>query len=208
VFHHLRTRQWNECTIILRPHLSSLETFPLFLLRLILLFWDVLFLRSNTMTSRSLFSTFATGQTRTILGPLTTTFTAPATCTLPVQQCTTCAVAWQGQDCYSSSADIRVRDNTQCWPAASGSIATQSASLPLKGWGFYSPGLICPTGYTSACSATGTRASNYNFQYAILPQETVVGCCPTYAPLHTPEQNRIKMGAHDRIVVIPAHQKK
>ena len=123
----------------------------------------------------------STNQLRTILGPLTTTFTAPSSCSTAVQSCSTCNVAWQGQQCYASSSAgstiYGVEDNTGCWPSTSSFAGTKTP--PLHGWGFYSPGLICPTGYTTACYATGGGAYGWPVQFGLLDQETAVGCCPT-----------------------------
>ncbi|KAH8771020.1 hypothetical protein F5883DRAFT_551694 [Diaporthe sp. PMI_573] len=51
--------------------------------------------------------------------------------------------------------------------------------LPFRGWGFYSPGLICPHGYTSACTATAKGGAQWPVQFVMLEGETAVGCCPT-----------------------------
>jgi hypothetical protein len=125
----------------------------------------------------------STGQARTILGPLTTTFTPAPACFTPVIECPlpTCNVAWQAQTCYSSSGVAGVEDNTDCWPPRSGSVALPPYNpIALNGWGFYSPGLVCPSGYTSACSATGGGSWGWSVQYSIFVEETAIGCCPRY----------------------------
>ncbi|KAK0733518.1 hypothetical protein B0T26DRAFT_745553 [Lasiosphaeria miniovina] len=91
-----------------------------------------------------------TADSRPILGPLTTTFTPPAPCLVPVGQCTTCTVAWNGQECAPSSGTF-AQDAETCWPATTNGVP--KVTLPFAGWGFYSPGLVCPVGYTSACTA-------------------------------------------------------
>jgi hypothetical protein len=117
---------------------------------------------------------------RTILGPLTTTFSAPATCTVGQRACSTCNYAWQAQTCYSAGAGgsetYGVKDATQCWPPTSSGLPEPTP--PLWGWGFYSPGLICPTGYTSACSATAGSALTWTPEWSLAAGETAVGCCP------------------------------
>jgi hypothetical protein len=131
---------------------------------------------------------------RTILGPLTTTYTAPSSCSVAVLSCQTCSTAWQGQSCFAStygkSTTYGFGDNTECWPPRSSFVSTP---LPaLRGWGFYSPGLACPSGMTTACSATGGGSSDWPVQFGLLEQETAVGCCPRYfnrivSPKHNAE---------------------
>ncbi|KAI9654767.1 MAG: hypothetical protein M1821_005761 [Bathelium mastoideum] len=58
----------------------------------------------------------------------------------------------------------------------------------IGGWGYYSPGLACPQGFTTACSAIGSngtvttagnQAQRFSFQYPLDPLETAAGCCPS-----------------------------
>ncbi|KAJ8131109.1 hypothetical protein O1611_g2516 [Lasiodiplodia mahajangana] len=93
---------------------------------------------------------------RTNLGPLTTSFSYPAHCTV-----------------------AGVQDDPQCWPARRNPYL--STGVALNGWGFYSPGLSCPFGYATSCVATGTVDGGFPFQFPLLDSETVVGCCPTIA---------------------------
>lgn len=121
-----------------------------------------------------------TNQERVILGPLTTTWTAPLSCSVAVQDCQTCSQAWAGQTCFASlavpsSTKYGVQDNADCWPPRTFS---STPTPPLVGWGFYSPGLDCPYGMTSACSATGGGSSGWQVQFSLLGKETAVGCCP------------------------------
>ncbi|KAF2650022.1 hypothetical protein K491DRAFT_609654, partial [Lophiostoma macrostomum CBS 122681] len=124
---------------------------------------------------------------RSNLGPLTTTFIPPSQCSRVFLACPTCDSAWQGLSCDSQGAP---QDDTACWPTAT-SYPVQSQAA-LSGFGFYSPGLICPTGYSSACSAVSTRPNepaptaivtsapmNGSFQFPMVEGETAVGCCPT-----------------------------
>lgn len=115
-----------------------------------------------------------TDQDRVILGDLTTVFTPPAECTVAVGMCEGCNVAWWGQTC----ADQTVRDGTNCWPTTTEG-APEPSQGPFLGWGFYSPGLMCPDGYTSACEAIEGSTSNYQHQFLMEPSETFVGCCPS-----------------------------
>jgi len=130
-------------------------------------------------------SSISTGLPRTILGPLETTYSLPSACGIAVQLCSTCSQGFQGQTCFSFSTDTfydptgaGLADNTNCWPPRASFVNTPPA--PLRGWGFYSPGLACPAGLTSACSATGGAggSSSWPVQYGLLDQETAVGCCP------------------------------
>ncbi|KAB5586246.1 hypothetical protein GE09DRAFT_58134 [Coniochaeta sp. 2T2.1] len=114
---------------------------------------------------------------RTNLGPLTTPFTYPASCNVVVQQCSTCTFGWQGQSCGTNSFNTQgVQDNLDCWPPRSNDV---SSGVAVNGWGFYSPGVECPIGYTSACSSTAGVEGGFAFQFSMLPRETAVGCCPT-----------------------------
>ncbi|KAH6877063.1 hypothetical protein B0T10DRAFT_193447 [Thelonectria olida] len=124
--------------------------------------------------------------TRTNLGPLTTEFTYPSSCRVAILSCTNCAKGWQGQTCGSNHFNTQgVQDNVDCWPERSNSSI--STSVALNGFGYYSPGLLCPTGYTTACQATGTSDGGFVFQFPLLQSETAVGCCPTgYKCKHNP----------------------
>ncbi|KAE9367963.1 hypothetical protein N431DRAFT_471345 [Stipitochalara longipes BDJ] len=107
------------------------------------------------------------------LGPLTTTFTPAATCTVPVIACSTCSYGWAAQTCFSGG----IEDYTACWPGTSSGVPAPTP--PLQGWGFYSPGLLCPQGYASACGAVETAAGTWKPQFPLQTGETAVGCCPS-----------------------------
>ncbi|CAJ2502484.1 Uu.00g098780.m01.CDS01 [Anthostomella pinea] len=115
---------------------------------------------------------------RANLGPLTAPFTYPASCTVAVQACSTCGTFWQAQTCSDNAANTQgVQDNAACWPPRdNAAIATEVA---FGGWGFYSPGLSCPVGFATACSATANVAGGTSFQFPLEAGETGVGCCPT-----------------------------
>lgn len=126
-----------------------------------------------------------TQQARIILGPLTTTFTPRPACTQVATSCDTCLEAWQAQTCSGIGNSLAfLQDDASCWPPLSGEAAASQFTLPLLGYGFYSPGLICPSGYTSACSATAGGASDWHVEYSMVAGETAVGCCPTYILLY------------------------
>ncbi|KAI8663117.1 ADH-N domain-containing protein [Fusarium sp. Ph1] len=114
-----------------------------------------------------------TSQPRTILGPLTTTFTQPSSCRDLVGLCETCHAAFQGQSCGQMGA----QDNPSCWPPTS--AGAPSPTHPLRGWGIYSPGIVCPSGHTSACTAIAGGNSEWLVQFSMKAGETAVGCCPT-----------------------------
>ncbi|KAK3382143.1 hypothetical protein B0T24DRAFT_517498 [Lasiosphaeria ovina] len=132
-------------------------------------------------------ATILVGQAPTVLGPLTTTFTPPAACTVGVGSVdagllglgllggSAANIAYLGQTCVRGKAV----DATSCWPPTSSGAEAKSA--PLGGWGYYSPGLHCPIGYATACSATGGSggASGWPVQFKLLDGETAVGCCPS-----------------------------
>lgn len=115
-----------------------------------------------------------TGQERTVLGPLTTTFTQPPECTTAVAEASDQALLGRlAEVCGSETGAV----DTSCWPTTSGDVSGPSTDTP--GWGFYSPGVACPAGHTSACSATGglLGKSDWPLQYTLSASETAVGCC-------------------------------
>ncbi|KAK0741101.1 hypothetical protein B0T18DRAFT_309510, partial [Schizothecium vesticola] len=119
-----------------------------------------------------------TSQSRVILGPLTAAFQPPAPCSAGVGICSTCNDVFFGQKCGS----VGPQDDTTCWPPTTqGALRPSSA---LNGWGFYSPGISCPVGFTSACHATAdsgsssSQTADWAMQFPMEPGETAVGCCP------------------------------
>lgn len=111
--------------------------------------------------------------TRNILGPLTTVFTAPQECDF-AGMISSQTSAYRGQGCFVD----HLVDVSTCWPQAT--AAAPLKNPPFNGWGFYSPGISCPAGYTSACSATKGSMTGWEMQFAMDERETAVGCCPTY----------------------------
>lgn len=169
-------------------------------------------------------TTSLVGLPRTILGSLTTTFTAPTSCAyLGVGYVGNDLVGWEGQvrpliqhqkpapgtctvyrhipiyapapgavngpDVASahslthtlqkcdSGSDDGLLDNQACWPGTTAGAAYPDT--PFSGWGFYSPGLVCPAGHSSACTATASGEADWPVQFALEAGETAVGCCPT-----------------------------
>lgn len=81
--------------------------------------------------------------TRTVLGPLTTTFTYPSSCSVAVEACTGCSSGWQAQTCSDNVYnDQGIQDNVECWPPRSN--PDLSTGVALNGWGFYSPVCTAP----------------------------------------------------------------
>ena len=55
-------------------------------------------------------------------------------------------------------------------------------ALELSGFGYYSPGLECPAGYTTACHgglAASNQRSSFTFQFPLRALESAIGCCPS-----------------------------
>ncbi|KAK4143981.1 uncharacterized protein C8A04DRAFT_28325 [Dichotomopilus funicola] len=126
------------------------------------------------------------GQAPNNLGPLTTTFTPPPACTVAVGAATGGLGGWLGLGGQEDVAYLgqacswgKAYDDTGCWPETTAGVAETKA--PLYGWGFYSPGLHCPVGYATACSATGGSGggSEWPVQFKLRDGETAVGCCPS-----------------------------
>ncbi|KAH7040046.1 uncharacterized protein B0I36DRAFT_390844 [Microdochium trichocladiopsis] len=112
--------------------------------------------------------------TRLVLGPLTeTAWSPPASCTQIYAACDTCNVGWQGQICVDKGINT---DDQACWPPTTQGLPKTSEGL--NGWGIYSPGLACPSGYTSAAESTYGINNNNKFQFPLTAGETAMGCCP------------------------------
>ena len=124
----------------------------------------------------------ATSVTRaSYLGPLTTPFTQPTSCSgifTPIS-CPTCSYGWLAQTCTLSNDFYYVQDDINCWPSLIAG-ATLHSPPPFSGGGFYSPGLQCPNGYLPACSSTDGVNGGFSFQFGLAAGETAMGCCPTY----------------------------
>ncbi|KAI1332714.1 hypothetical protein F5Y16DRAFT_418662 [Xylariaceae sp. FL0255] len=45
--------------------------------------------------------------------------------------------------------------------------------------GFYSPGLVCPSGHTTACASTSGGSYNYQFNFALTSGGTAARCYPS-----------------------------
>ncbi|KAL2268940.1 hypothetical protein VTJ83DRAFT_3786 [Remersonia thermophila] len=117
-----------------------------------------------------------TGHKGTALGPLTTAWTMPEDCKVNIVLCSTCDEGFRGQQCVVSNGEGRAEDHTRCWPPAT--AAAGSPQWPFMGWGYYSPGISCPVGYTTACTAEHGGRSEWAHQFTLVPGETAIGCCP------------------------------
>ena len=120
-----------------------------------------------------------TGRAGAALGPLTTTWTGmPASCTVHALICSTCSTAFQGQKCSTDEVkgEQIITDNSGCWPPTTPGAGTPPR--PLAGWGYYSPGLVCPSGYSTACTAQHGGRSEWDVEFNLVAGETAIGCCP------------------------------
>ncbi|KAL5386095.1 hypothetical protein PMIN02_008613 [Paraphaeosphaeria minitans] len=121
--------------------------------------------------------------TRVNLGPLTTVFVPPPYCS---RAALAGSQAVLGQSCNPvDEKSATAADDTGCWPRAT--AYPVDANSNLAGLGFYSPGLTCPQGHYSACTAVSTSKDQTaaapqvtgKFQFPLVVGETAVGCCPT-----------------------------
>lgn len=71
---------------------------------------------------------------------------------------------------------------TSCYPPELASYVSADPLSAVFVAGVYSPGLVCPVGWTAACSSTsgqrGTTSDNFLFT-EIQAGEVAVGCCPS-----------------------------
>jgi hypothetical protein len=114
--------------------------------------------RSRTMTRVR-----AAAPDRTVIGPLTTTFTPPTECATPFDLALPATKLGLGLfywDCNSKRS---------CFPGRGRSLATNVPG------GFYSPGLYCPEGWETAATIDSRTPKLYS---SLLPGETAAICCP------------------------------
>lgn len=134
------------------------------------------------------------------LGPLTTTFTPPSDCSsLLVRTIIDTGgdynqfYAGYGETCTVDSAgEPSTFVPESCYPGALADWHNDPDSdIPDRNDPVaYSPGLVCPVGYETACSLTRhaggstSISSSNNDQYDLWNMlkdgETAIGCCPTY----------------------------
>ncbi|KAM7205776.1 hypothetical protein V8F20_003009, partial [Naviculisporaceae sp. PSN 640] len=125
-----------------------------------------------------------------VLGPLTTTWYQPSTCTYLLQPRPTLTEFFRGQECFLPPPNQETPiptgipvDITSCWPPVTRNAP--QPTHPFYGWGIYSPGIVCPAGHVTACTAVyGNRRdrsggwSTAGMQFDIEVGETAIGCCP------------------------------
>ncbi|KAH9896269.1 hypothetical protein F4778DRAFT_745730 [Xylariomycetidae sp. FL2044] len=117
----------------------------------------------------------STASTRINLGPLTTAaWDRPSSCDY-VYGATD--LATRGGMEYSCGTEGLFLANTKCWPPRT-TVPDFGESAFIANW-IYSPGIMCPTGYTAVVSATQGGGSDFNFLFSLEPGETALGCCPT-----------------------------
>ena len=130
---------------------------------------------------------------RTVIGPLTTTFVQPSECTYFGTNPGVFGAGtsyFQAQSCLVPPSNGQAFDASTCWPPPITDTHTTvfAPEPPFNGWGFYSPAYICPSGYSTACTAAQLSdgasspivfpGTEFAFQYPLQPGETAVGCCP------------------------------
>lgn len=139
------------------------------------------FIRSQTVPT-----TWESSKTpvRDNLGPLVTTF-------IPFSRCSDYTIAES-----TTSSTFLIEEGlafyfeaycgetpTSCFPEST-ATAPPDGGLRTIGTAFFSPGLICPSGWTTAALATaGSKPDAYGLQNGIavgtlIPEETAAACCP------------------------------
>ena len=116
--------------------------------------------------------------TQYLLGPLTTTFTPPARClpgSLGPPVGYTCA----------PTGTLMILD-LSCLPELAktrpGLVTFDVNHVLSNTIGYYSPGLVCPSGWTSACEYDGIDNTSL-FPVPPGPGDRVTGCCPSYVSM-------------------------
>jgi hypothetical protein len=122
--------------------------------------------------------------TRTDAGPLTTTFTPGPRCGTPADYAAFENQAFQsGQDITFSATAYPVSPFCQttspavqsCLPAAANGVKLDEERA------FFSPGLICPLGWSTALTASYGQVGGqmlFDGQSLLVPGETAALCCP------------------------------
>ncbi len=126
--------------------------------------------------------------TPTNLGPLTSTFTPPAACT-------GINAAGPGNEAFFDEAEYLGHVScvlpavNACAPTPTGSAADLAAH-PERYLTYYSPGVVCPAGWTTVgrydlekptdglYRSEGMDDFYYKSEWPLEPSETLVVCCP------------------------------
>lgn len=151
---------------------------------------------------------------RTELGPLTTTFVPPPDCSSILWY--TSYTDWHGLQAHNFQCGYKTYTTSGtggstvtsimyklsslreiCFPSGFASYMNRPASLDVApGTGllhFFSPGLVCPAGFTTACAIVKQTdvplppGDPVGVWSLLRPGETAVGCCPRFGvifPLH------------------------
>jgi hypothetical protein len=140
-------------------------------------------------------------------GPLTTTWAQPSSCSLPIalyQSVTvdepypTVDTIISGVSCVSNSVKVCTTalsgtssGSTICSetpyytstidPACYPPVSMSTDAELFNSWGYYSPGLVCPEGYTTACHTTSGGTGDWDPIWPLTSGETAAGCCPRSA---------------------------
>lgn len=128
---------------------------------------------------------------RANLGPLTTTFTPPATCsTIGVVSGYPNKVGWRACQCitsgiFSAGGTVETAYHGSIWNDYT--CRPSSTQKEIQQTGFYSPGIICPIGHYQACTSavlsngepSPIKGSSFSFAFPLEAGETAVGCCPS-----------------------------
>ncbi|GAB1317747.1 hypothetical protein MFIFM68171_07957 [Madurella fahalii] len=126
--------------------------------------------------------------TTTNLGALTTTFRPPSDCNTPYVYDSELFGRW-GNSCTLSSSSRFGLHRTECYPGDYAAYindgeVTQSIAV-------YSPGLMCPSGWSAACSVSRRSGepppskgqfitpADWYIWNMIKEGETAIGCCPS-----------------------------
>lgn len=120
---------------------------------------------------------------RTNLDPLTTVFTAKPACSIALMDSLFDGRAWRAQSCMTTSFDTYYTDTSfvddkSCYPFASLSGTQVLYDASDLGLAVFSPGLYCPSGYTTACVGYAGSTGVYPFLNPITGSETAAACCP------------------------------
>jgi hypothetical protein len=128
---------------------------------------------------------------------LTTTFTAPSRCSQAYWSSGSSRIydPTIGQTCTTiGDGQIDYNQDSSCLPPVKstilGSLVGGSDILytTYDYKGYYSPGIACPAGYSTACAAQAgadgipsalSNFQSFGFVYPATADETAVGCCPT-----------------------------
>lgn len=128
------------------------------------------------------FGNIMSNPTRPILGHLTESWTPPASCfsvQVPGARASPWTAAFLGRTCRGYY--YGVFDDANCWPPTTANAPEHLNTAFFSGWGFYSPGTLCPSGFTKACTATFDQpVTGWKLQFPLAPGETAAGCCPRY----------------------------